>query len=58
MQYEAVTALDPIEGTVRRPLAHDSAVKHVTGTARYIDDVAEPAGTLHIAPGGAAIASS
>jgi xanthine dehydrogenase large subunit len=36
---------------VRRPFAHDSAVKHVTGAAPYIDDILEPAGTLHLAPG-------
>ena len=29
------------------PLAHDSAIKHVTGRATYTDDIAEPAGTLH-----------
>ena len=28
---------------------HDSALKHVTGQALYIDDIAEPAGTLHAA---------
>ena len=32
-------------------LAHDSARRHVTGAARYVDDIAEPAGTLHVAPG-------
>jgi xanthine dehydrogenase large subunit len=36
---------------VGRALAHDSAAKHVTGTAIYIDDAAEPAGMLHLAPG-------
>ena len=36
---------------VGKALAHDSAAKHVTGTAIYIDDAAEPAGTLHLAPG-------
>ncbi len=30
-------------------LRHDSAVKHATGEARFIDDMAEPAGTLHAA---------
>ncbi len=30
---------------------HDSATKHVSGTATYIDDIAEPHGTLHVAPG-------
>jgi xanthine dehydrogenase large subunit len=28
---------------------HDSALKHVTGQALYIDDMPEPAGTLHCA---------
>ncbi|MFN0193421.1 MAG: xanthine dehydrogenase molybdopterin binding subunit [Aestuariivirga sp.] len=32
-------------------LAHDSAPMHVQGTALYIDDVREPEGMLHIAPG-------
>ena len=34
-------------------LAHDSAVRHVRGTAAYIDDLPEPAGTVHVAPGSA-----
>jgi xanthine dehydrogenase large subunit len=42
---------------VREALPHDSAVKHVTGEAIYVDDIREPDGTLHIAPGHAAIAS-
>ena len=42
---------------VRQPLAHDSAAKHVTGAALYIDDIREPAGTLHVAPGYAPIAA-
>ena len=37
-------------------LAHDSAVRHVQGSAAYIDDLPEPAGTVHVAPGGAATA--
>ena len=32
-------------------LAHDSAARHVRGTAAYIDDLPEPAGTVHVAPG-------
>lgn len=44
--------LAPVQNQhVRKPLNHDSAVKHVTGTATYIDDIPEPAGTLHLAPG-------
>jgi len=51
--------LDPLAETetatriVRAPTAHDSAARHVTGTATYIDDIREPEGTLHLAPGGA-----
>jgi xanthine dehydrogenase large subunit len=37
--------------TVRKPLPHDSAAKHVQGSAVYIDDIPEPEGTLHIAVG-------
>ena len=40
-----------------RPSAHDSAVKHMTGAALYVDDIREPAGTLHAAPGYAPIAA-
>ncbi len=32
-------------------LAHESAVRHVTGTAQYVDDGAKPAATVHVAPG-------
>jgi len=34
---------------VHASLRHDSALKHVTGQALYIDDMPEPAGTLHAA---------
>jgi xanthine dehydrogenase large subunit len=30
-------------------LPHDSATKHVAGTACYVDDMPEPSGTLHVA---------
>ncbi len=36
---------------VRRPIAHDSAAKHVSGEALYVDDVPEPPGTLYAAFG-------
>ena len=32
-------------------IAHDSADRHVRGSAAYVDDIREPAGTLHVAPG-------
>ena len=37
-------------------LPHDSARRHVDGTARYTDDIALPGGTLHLAFGLSAIA--
>jgi len=41
---------------VYKPLPHDSGAKHVQGAAEYIDDIPEPAGTLHVAVGGAPVA--
>ena len=35
--------------TVHKPIRHDSAAKHVSGSARYIDDLPEPEGLLHAA---------
>jgi xanthine dehydrogenase large subunit len=36
------------QDALRRPLQHDSARKHVSGEALYIDDLPEPAGLLHV----------
>ncbi|MEQ1929053.1 MAG: xanthine dehydrogenase molybdopterin binding subunit [Parvularculaceae bacterium] len=36
---------------IGEPLAHDSAAKHATGAAIYIDDIPEPPGCLHLAIG-------
>ncbi|MES2442372.1 MAG: xanthine dehydrogenase molybdopterin binding subunit [Pseudomonadota bacterium] len=36
---------------VAQPLRHDSAEAHVAGTARYVDDMPELPGTLHLAFG-------
>ena len=38
-------------GAVGQALPHDSAALHVTGGARYVDDLPEPPGTLHGAIG-------
>ncbi|MDB5594341.1 MAG: xdhB [Hyphomicrobiales bacterium] len=49
-----MTKSDPADDAlviVRRSTAHDSASLHVQGSATYIDDIREPSGTLHIAPG-------
>ncbi|HEV8390063.1 MAG TPA: xanthine dehydrogenase molybdopterin binding subunit, partial [Dongiaceae bacterium] len=40
-----------IRGGVQGAIAHDSAAKHAAGSAIYVDDIPEPAGTLHAAPG-------
>ena len=37
--------------TVGKPIMHDSAALHVTGTAIYTDDMREPEGTVHVVPG-------
>ena len=46
-----VAPSDAPASAVGRPLPHESARLHVTGAAPYIDDVPEPAGTLHVVPG-------
>lgn len=38
-------------GAVNQPLRHDSAVEHVAGQARYVDDTPEAPGLLHLAFG-------
>ncbi|MBI3198328.1 MAG: xanthine dehydrogenase molybdopterin binding subunit [Rhodospirillales bacterium] len=38
-----------MKGAVHSAARHDSALKHVTGQALYIDDMPEPPGTLHAA---------
>jgi xanthine dehydrogenase large subunit len=40
-----------IKGGVAAAVPHDSAAKHVTGAALYVDDLPEPAGMLHAALG-------
>ncbi len=42
--------------SVARPLPHDAARLHVTGTARYVDDIPVPAGTLSLVFGLSTIA--
>ena len=39
---------EQISGGVSQPRRHDSAWKHVTGEAAYIDDLPAPAGLLHV----------
>ena len=42
--------------SVAKPLPHDAARLHVTGAARYIDDIPRPADTLHLVFGTSTIA--
>ncbi|MBB4141575.1 xanthine dehydrogenase molybdopterin binding subunit [Rhizobium rhizoryzae] len=51
MDTTTFEAKNTINGPMHTSLRHDSAHKHVTGTAEYIDDIPEPAGTLHAALG-------
>jgi xanthine dehydrogenase large subunit len=37
--------------TVGKSIPHDSAELHVSGSATYVDDIAEIEGTVHVAPG-------
>ncbi|MEM6940333.1 MAG: xanthine dehydrogenase molybdopterin binding subunit [Pseudomonadota bacterium] len=43
--------------SVTKPLPHDAAGLHVTGAARYTDDIPTPKGTLHLAFGTSPVAS-
>lgn len=43
--------------SVTKPLPHDAAHLHVTGQARYVDDIPTPTGTLHLAFGLSTIAA-
>ncbi|MFP4304447.1 xanthine dehydrogenase molybdopterin binding subunit [Rhodosalinus sp.] len=42
--------------TVAKPVPHDAAHRHVDGTARYVDDIPVPAGTLHLCFGTSTVA--
>ncbi|MEM9900371.1 MAG: xanthine dehydrogenase molybdopterin binding subunit [Pseudomonadota bacterium] len=43
--------------SIAKPLPHDTAARHVTGEARYVDDIPTPAGCLHLAFGLSEIAA-
>jgi xanthine dehydrogenase large subunit len=56
MSLETAPAAEPFAEprVLGVPLAHDSGERHVQGSALYVDDLREPAGTVHVAPGYAA----
>mgnify|MGYP003663040090 CR=1 FL=1 len=43
--------------SIAHPLPHDAAALHVTGAARYVDDIPTPRGTLHLAFGLSTVAA-
>ncbi|WP_027795369.1 xanthine dehydrogenase molybdopterin binding subunit [Paraburkholderia acidipaludis] len=45
------TAAQPVHSALGAPLPHESAELHVSGEARYTDDIPEVQGTLHAALG-------
>ena len=45
------TSMPPAQGGVGDAPVHESAHLHVSGSATYIDDIAEARGTLHAALG-------
>jgi xanthine dehydrogenase large subunit len=45
---------DRVAGGAHQAIAHDSAVKHATGEALYVDDIATPPDLLHLFAGTAA----
>ena len=47
MRVPRKSGSEGIVRTVRRPLPHDSALKHVAGEAVYVDDIPEPRNLLH-----------
>ncbi len=46
MRHETIKNAET-KGAVHTSVEHDSAARHVAGRAEYIDDIAEPKGTLH-----------
>lgn len=42
-----MTLIKKISGAAHSNHIHESAIKHVTGKAKYCDDITEPIGTLH-----------
>jgi xanthine dehydrogenase large subunit len=57
MPHDVIPEAGLSGGQMHRSIAHDSATKHVRGAAAYIDDLPEPQGLLHVAPGAAGIAA-
>ncbi|PTY38612.1 xanthine dehydrogenase molybdopterin binding subunit [Saccharospirillum sp. MSK14-1] len=53
---DALFKSDQSLGQAGQPVEHDSARRQVAGSARYIDDMPEPAGLLHAAVGQADVA--
>ncbi|MCG8614055.1 MAG: hypothetical protein MI864_26380, partial [Pseudomonadales bacterium] len=55
-EQQSMALTGPSQHRTGQNAKHDSAEKHVTGQARYIDDVSEPKSCLHVAVGGSKFA--
>ncbi|RLT92071.1 xanthine dehydrogenase molybdopterin binding subunit [Ketobacter sp.] len=53
---DAALKTDTLKGATGQSMQHESAVKHVTGAALYVDDLAEPRQLLHAAVGQSPVA--
>ena len=53
---EAGAGVNSVASGMGDSLSHDSAIKHVTGGAQYVDDILEPVDLLHVATGQSTIA--
>lgn len=51
-----MTQPDPKASPLHRPGPHESALGHVSGAARYVDDLPDPPGLLHALPVGSTVA--
>jgi len=47
----SIRRVRPPKNKIGTSAKHDSAISHVMGTATYVDDIAKPQGTLHLAVG-------
>ena len=53
-EYQTPLRERPRKTGLGKAAVHESAIKHVTGRAQYVDDMPRPPDTLHLASGGSA----
>ncbi|MDE0758163.1 MAG: xanthine dehydrogenase molybdopterin binding subunit, partial [Pseudomonadales bacterium] len=54
---QSQTSQATMQSPAGQPLAHESAIKHVSGQAVYIDDLPLPANTIYVSTGKSSIAA-